>query len=266
MSVALDAPTLAPAARPVHTVVGSWLLVGLFWWLSTGVLFALQRSNATRVLALALASIAACAGFIFLARSQDDRTPGGARRAAFGAAFVWAWVSATLYGGWLVGPPIPVRAGEPSLALAFDAMHATLYHEIAAVGACLLIWRITRRGLNRTGLAAFVLMWGAHELARLNLFFGVANPALDLLPKALEHLAVFFGPARSTPLLALSGIGFGLVTVVLTRRGLRSEGPYERHAASLLAAFALFATLEFILLATTWQPPVWDPFLVLRGG
>ena len=67
---------------PLRVALRSFFVVVLFWWSATGVIFALERSPATRWLGLALATLCAAWGGTLLWLERDQDTPSAARRSS----------------------------------------------------------------------------------------------------------------------------------------------------------------------------------------
>jgi putative photosynthetic complex assembly protein 2 len=258
------APHGAPRERVVLPAV---LLIVGFWWLATGAIVALQRDAVTRTAALIVLTALAAFGAYLIHSRRERTTPAAARESLLGGALLWAWVSASFYAGWIVGPGLqgPTTADGPSFRAALEALHSTWYNEVASVGCLVLAWVLTRGASNRMGLHVLVVFWGMHQLARVNLFLGVVNPATRFLPEPLLWLAEFFGPARNSPLLALSVIWLSFLAALLFRRARVAPDPFRRHAAALLGVLVALGALEHLLLGTSWDAPLWDAFLRARG-
>jgi putative photosynthetic complex assembly protein 2 len=238
-----------------------------FWWVATGLIVALQRDPLTRFAAAVAATALAVAGAWLIWSQRDLRTPAAARRSMIGGALLWAWVSTAFYGGWIVGPGItgPPAAEGPSLGLALEAVLAMSHNEVASVACLFLAWALTRGAPNRLGLHILVVFWAMHQLARLNIFLGVVNPATHFLPERLAWLTEFYGPARNSPLLALSVIALSGVAAWYFHRAIRGSEPFVRYAGALLGTLVALGALEHLLLGTAWDAPLWDAFLRLRG-
>jgi len=272
-----EAATIAPRAmtgsagqrreRAGRVVLVSLALVAGFWWLATGLVVALQRDGPTRAAAAVIATALAALGAKLLWDARAVTTPRGARLSFVGGALLWAWVAVSFYGGWVVGPaPATILpAGGPSWALAAAAMRATAYNDALSLAVLFGAAAITRAGANRVGLWALALFWGAHQLAKLNVFFGVPNPGVRFLPEHLAFLEAFFGPRRLLVLLPLTVVALAALTVWLGVRAWRAPTPFRRHAAALLMVLAALAALEHALLATTFDVPLWELFLRARG-
>lgn len=236
-----------------------------FWWLATGLIVAIQRDGATRIVGLAVATALAGAGLRWLWRSRDEATPRGAQLAFIGGAFLWIWVQTAFYGGWLVGPAmsVPVSAG-PTPQLALQAIAATSYNLVASALAFGVAYAM--HGANPVGWQTLAAFWGADQLAKLNVFLGVANPGTHFLPDRLAFLIGYFGPQRNSLLLPVSVLLLAGLASWLYRRAVRTNDAYAREGNALLAALLALAALEHVLLGLVIQVPLWDPFLRARGG
>jgi putative photosynthetic complex assembly protein 2 len=283
----------APARPRLSTAVTAAALAGavvLFWWGATGVLLALQRSAGTRLLALALAAGAAAAGLWLTARvaagarGGDDATgdvadaaagdaAGAGARAVLAGALLWTCVSAAFYGGWVVGPPVAPPADAGTLGRAARAVAATGYSAVLALALLVAARRLARRAPDRRAgdAAAFApltlaTLWAAHELAKLNVFLGVANPGAELLPDYLAPLRAYFGPARNSPLLAPSVAVLACAAALSLGAAGRTRTPARRAGYALVAAVLALAALEHALLGARAPVGWWDAFLDWRAA
>lgn len=240
--------------------------VVLFWWVATGLIIAMQRSGPTRVLALIVATALAVFGFWELRDSANDDSALGSRRSFFGGALLWGWVSVTFYGGYLTGfHTDSLGIAAPSWALVLPAIQATLLSDVAAlllVGAVALLLHGDR---NKTGLWGLLIFWAVQQVAKLNVFFGVENPAGNFLPPHLAYLRQFFGPLVNSPFLAISIALLSVLTLVEGWR-VRSAGTEcKRQAGVLYATILALAVLEIIVLGIPLETTPWDSFLRARG-
>jgi len=252
------APPTRGYGRAIFRVVG-------FWWLATGILVALQRNAATRWLGLVGAIALGIVGFRLIIRSRDDRTRNGAERAFLGGSLLWLFVAATFYGGWIVGPELAsLTANGPGLRTAALAIRATAYHELLGVALICIVYAI--HGRNPVGWLTLAIFWGADQLARLNIFFGVANPGLQFLPVDLAFLGAFFGPPDNSPLLVPSVLLLAIAAAFTFWRGLRTTDDFSRTMAAMTAVLLALACLEHAVLGVDWSLPFWDVFLRARQG
>jgi putative photosynthetic complex assembly protein 2 len=277
MAVVLSRPGARPAAegRVVHTretaarvALRSLVVVVAFWWMATGIIFALERSPLTRLLGLLVATALAAWGARTVVRERDVATPRGVRRSFLGAAFLWSWVQVAFYGGWLVGPAarmIPVPAEGPSWSLAVRAVLAMLWYQLAMLAVLGGVGAATAGRRNRAGWWALLVFWGTHQLASINIFLGVENPGRGFFPAPLAFLESYFGAARSTWFLPLSVAAILAFTLRCVVHGLRDATPDRRQGMLLLAVLGTLGVLELSVLAMPASLPLWEAFLTVRG-
>jgi putative photosynthetic complex assembly protein 2 len=252
---------------PSRALAAGLLAVVAFWWAATGVTIAMQRDGLTRAASAVAATLLAAWAVRVLLRARDERTPGSAFRSFAGGALLWGWVSTLFYGGVVRGVPdtgAPAAAG-PSLALAGEAIAATLYSDLLSIGVILLVARLTWGSPNRVGLWSLLLFWGAHQTAKLNVFFGVRHAGAEFLPADLAYLERYFGPARNSPLLAVTVAALAALAAWLGYRAWRAPSPFARTACAMLATLTALALLEHAVLGLEAALPLWNMFLRARG-
>jgi putative photosynthetic complex assembly protein 2 len=249
--------------RPVRRAGA--LVVG-FWWMSTGLIFALQRNALTRGIAFGLFTAVALAAIAIIRRTRDDRSPRAVAGAFLAGGALWAWLTNALFGGWVVGPP-GIRATEagPSIGLALEAVHATLYSEIAGVALLLVTGWLVRGAANRMSFAAMLVLWGSQQLAKLNIFVGVPNPGTRFLPDRLRFLGDFFGPEEPSLFLGVSIAVLAALALRFGRRAAQATEPADRFGLGVLAVLLALAAVEHLVLGIRTDLPLWDVFLRLRG-
>jgi putative photosynthetic complex assembly protein 2 len=277
MAVVLSRLAARPAAegRMVHTretaarvALRSLVVVVAFWWMATGVIFALERSPLTRLLGLLVATALAAWGARTVVCERDAATPRGVRHSFLGAAFLWSWVQVAFYGGWLVGPAarmVPVPAEGPSWSLAVRAVLAMLWYQLAMLAVLGGVGAATAGRRNRAGWWALLVFWGTHQLASINIFLGVENPGRGFFPAPLAFLESYFGAARSTWFLPLSVAAILAFTLRCVVHGLRDATPDRRQGMLLLAVLGTLGVLELSVLAMPASLPLWEAFLTVRG-
>lgn len=242
-------------------------LVLVFWWVATGLIIAMQANSVTRVAGIVVASVLAVVGILEMRAVRDDRTAAGVRRSFLGGAMLWAWVSAAFYGGFITGihPTGPV-AVAPSWAAVPPAIAATLVSDAAALLLIIVGIIMGRGAANRTGLWSLILFWGVQQLAKLNVFFGVENPAANFLPPHLAYLRQFFGPAVNSPFLWGSITFMIAMTLIALDRARRASTEDRREGSAIYAAILGLAVLELVVLSVPFEQTPWDSFLRARGG
>ena len=268
--VSVSSAAAAPMSEPIGGP-GAWRTLGraalrliMFWWLVTGLIVATQRDALTRSLAAVAALALAAIGMRLVWRTRDDLTPRGAQVGFIGGAFLWVFVQTAFYGGWIIGPdlPIPASAG-PSPGLAIHAIGATAWNEAISLAA--LGWCVAVAQRNPVGWLTVGTFWGTDQLAKLNVFMGVANPGTHFLPEQLYFLIAFFGPQRSSLLLPVSVGVLALLAAWLFRRVFVDAQAFRREANALLAWLLALAALEHVMLGLPVSVPLWDVFLQARG-
>jgi putative photosynthetic complex assembly protein 2 len=275
-AAAMTAP-LDDATTHTATVVAresSWqlwrrgiALVVVFWWVATGLIIAMQRSGATRAAAFVLATGLALLGWREIRVSRDDHSPLGVRRSFLGGALLWGWISVLFYGGLLTGiVPAAAVAAAPSWSAVPAAIGATLWSDLGCIALMLAAIVGTRGAVNRTGMWALVIFWGVQQVAKLNVFFGVENPAANFLPPHLSYLGQFFGPPVNSLFLALSIAAVSVSTLLVAWRGRAATENGDRQAMVLYATILALAVLELMVLGIPLETTPWDSFLKVRGG
>lgn len=197
-------------------------LVVVFWWLVTGLLFGLPASVEGRRAAAIVASLLGGSALALAILIRQDRSPRAAWLGFLAGGTLWAWAQAALYGGWLVGPgasgaPFP----DNRWAVAVEALRETSWSETAALGVLVLSAVLAIGARNKVAFGTVALLWGAHQVARINVFLGVANASPGLLPDHLQFMTRFFGPPENTPFLLISVLFWVGATVFLLRAGWR---------------------------------------------
>jgi putative photosynthetic complex assembly protein 2 len=259
---------IATRETTMRVALRSFFVVVLFWWSATGVVFALERSPATRLLGLLVATALAVWGASLLYFERDRDTPSAARRSFLGGAFLWTWVQVTFYGGWLVGPPSlmhPIPAESPSWSLAVRAVQSMLWYELGMVAVLVVAALISARRPNRVGWWTLALFWCVHQIASINIFLGVENPGRGFFPDPLTYLESYFGPQRNSlflPLTIALVLAWTLRTVLYAIRG---QSPARRQSMMLLSVIGALSVLELAVLGTPMNLPLWEAFLTVRG-
>lgn len=250
--------------RPVLRGVG---LVIAFWWVATGVIIAMQANAVTRGLGLAVATVLGVVGFLEMRATREDDTPESVRRSFLGGAMLWGWISASFYGGFLTGiAPSVVPPPAPSWGAVLPAIAATLVSDAAALLLLIFSAWLDHGARNRTGLKALALFWIVQQVAKLNVFFGVENPAANFLPPHLAGLRQFFGPPVNSPFRLVSLAALALATGWAAWGARPSQPPGRRQAAAIYATILALAVLEIALLGVRVDATPWDSFLRARGS
>ena len=244
---------------------GTLAVVG-FWWLVTGVIVALQRNEWTKLAAWTISTGVAIYATYVIHRQRAERTAASARRTFLASTAVWMWINVGLYGGWIVGPGhVASLAGEATLVRATEAVFALLWHELLCVLLLIVTWLHVRRSPNRLAFAALTTYWAVLQVAKLNIFLGVANPGARFLPPHLQFLLSYYGPPENTGWLPVSFFSAVGVALIFWWNGWQAKDAFLRQSRALLAMLIALAALEYLLLGVHSQAPLWDVFLKARG-
>lgn len=300
MSVGVDVATVSPAAPPrvtgwrarLHSLVRarhpdmvhatdiatrettlrvalrSFGVVIAFWWSTTGVVFAFERTAATRLLGLLVATVLAVwgASLVYFERNRD--TPSAARRSFLGGAFMWTFAQVTFYGGWIIGPEalrlsIPVE--PPSWGFAVRAVLSMFWYQLVMLAVLATAAVITHKRVNRVGWWTVALFWCVHQVASINIFLGVENPGRGFFPDPLVFLESYFGPARNSLFLPFTLACVIMYTLYTALFALRGRTPAYRQSMMLLTVIGALSALELAVLGMPIQLPLWQAFLDVRG-
>ena len=266
----LEAKPRGPWATWLHehwSAVGKGTLAVVgFWWLVTGVIVALQRNEWTKLAAWAISTAVAIYATYVIHAQRAERTAASARRTFLASTAVWMWINVALYGGWIVGPGRSATvAGEATLLRATEAVSALLWHELLCVLLLFVTWLHVRRSPNRLAFSALATYWVVLQVAKLNIFLGVANPGARFLPPHLQFLLSYYGPPVNSGWLPVSFFAAVGVALIFWWNGWQAKDAFLRQSRALLAVLIALAALEYLLLGVHSEAPLWEVFLKARG-
>ena len=239
-------------------------VVLLFWWAATGFTFAMQASPSAIVVSLVTSALLAAVGLVFVVRSRTDVTARGARIAFLGSALLWWWCAVVFYAGWgvrLAGMNATQTIPARSWSLAIDAIAATWRADALGVAILALVFATVRRSPNRAAFWSLSIFWGTLQTAKLNVFFGVRNAGIELLPPHLAGLGAFFGPSLNSPLLVITLLALAALLLYLGNRVRHATSTFERHAGAMLLMLVALAFLEHAVLGASAALPLWNFFM-----
>jgi putative photosynthetic complex assembly protein 2 len=240
------------------------------WWVSTGVILRLDSlDRRTFGRSMAWASVILLLSLWLAWQSSGETTP-GAPYVAFACGLVaWAWQLLGFYTGFVTGPrrsPCPPDcAGVPRFV---EAARTSLHHELAAVLGALALLALTYGQPNRLALWTYLLLWGMHQSAKLNAFFGVPNLGQDMLPDHLAYLASFMRRRPINPVFPFSVTLSTIATTLLFERALRADATgFEVTANLMLATLMALAVAEhWFLVVPIDANAMWRFFRRRPGG
>ncbi len=244
---------------------GTLAVVG-FWWLVTGVIVALQRNEWTKFAAWVISTAVAVWATYVIHAQRGVRTAASARRTFLAATAIWMWINVGLYGGWIVGPGHSASvAGEATVFRATEAIASLLWHELLCVAVLFVTWLHVRTSPNRLAFNGLATYWAVLQVAKLNIFFGVANPGARFLPPHLQFLLSYYGPPVNTNFLPFSFFAAVGVALMFWWHGWQTKDAFLRQSRALLAMLIALAAVEYLLLAVPSHAPLWEVFLKARG-
>lgn len=193
-----------------------WAVLGVVavWWLGTGAVFLSARAAPGARRALFGAVTIGVAGLVAVGGPVVSSRPdaAGVVQALLLGFAVWAWVELGFYTGLVTGPSTRRPAPGAGFVTRFrHALAACLWHELAIVACAAILWAASP-GPNRWALLQFVVFWGLHEVARLNVLVGVPHPFRELLPDHLAHLQPYLEPRPAGPWLHASLLALVVAT------------------------------------------------------
>jgi putative photosynthetic complex assembly protein 2 len=265
----LDAalPSRVQRMRNHWSVVGKGTLAVVgFWWLVTGVIVALQRNEWTKLIAWAVSTALAMYAVQVIHVQRDMRTASSARRTFLAVTAIWMWINVALYGGWIVGPSQPATGlHTTALGQALEAVRSLLWHELLCVLILVVSWMHVRRSPNKFAVVSLATYWAVLQVAKLNIFFGVANPGARFLPPHLQFLLTFYGPAENSGWLPVSFFAALGAAMWLWWSGWQARDGFAKQSRTLLAMLIALAAVEYLLLGVRSDAPLWEVFLKARG-
>lgn len=239
-------PPKCASPRPGSRVAWAIAFALFVWWFSTGLIIYLDNlPRRTHPVSMAAATLVLAGCLQCLRAVADDTSVAGAYAGFTCGLLAWGWQEMSFFTGTLTGP---VRAPCPSGATIGrrfrGAVLATAYHELAcAVVGLLLVWMAWGTA-NQVGMWTYLLLWGARQSAKFNVFLGVRNLNEDFVP---EHLAFIRGYMRERPMNLLFPVcitgGTVLCVWLVGRVGTAAPG-FDATQAVFLATLMVLAVLE----------------------
>jgi putative photosynthetic complex assembly protein 2 len=221
------------------------------WWFSTGIVLLLDGLPRTTFRwSHLISSVLAVGAFVGLVHTAPQTSVAGAYCAFTCALLVWGWHELSFLTGWVTGPRKRAASeGAHGWARFVQAFGAVLWHELAILASGAAIVYATWGAANQVGTATFAVLWVMRISAKLNVFLGVRNLSVELLPPHLAYLGSYF---RRRPMNRLFPIAVSLATVVaafVIAEALSATPGSARFAGALLVATLLvLAIIEHWLL------------------
>ncbi|MEL7445131.1 MAG: putative photosynthetic complex assembly protein PuhE [Pseudomonadota bacterium] len=226
------------------------------WFFATGLIaWADNREKATFSRSLMIAGGAGLAGLIAILISSQSASVTAVYISFIGALAVWGWQEVGFLTGAVAGPRRePCPEGVQGIERFTQASATVIYHEIALALTGLMLISVSWNAPNQIGATVFMLLFAMRLLAKLNMFAGVPNTSVEILPPHLDYLKSYFGPNRMTIWLAATVILIaGLATWFGSLATAATATNAETVGASLLFALCVLGALEHLFLALPFR-------------
>ncbi len=251
-------------------ILGAAAYTVFTWWFCTGVIFYLdglpKRTYSWSIWSATF--IATCAVIGIIAASRVE-TVSSAYVAFTCAVLIWGWQEMLFLMGVLAGPSrAPLPDGVPESTRFKLATRSVIHHELALLGVGLLLLLLTWRSPNQVGGATYMLLWLMRLSAKLNLFVGVRNTYVHLLPAHIAYLGSYFRQRAKVSIFFVSSTTFA-VFLTLSLWLFVAYGTSEAFAqtgATLLASLMTLAVIEhFFLVLPIPMERLWSAALSGRN-
>jgi putative photosynthetic complex assembly protein 2 len=234
------------------SIIATAVVVALIvWWASTGIILYLDGMprrtfkhslvGATAVLAASLYGIKTLCG---------ETTVMSAYLSFASGVGVWGWIEMSFLMGYVTGPrrhARDARAGEWRHFV--HAIEAILYHELAIIVLAASVVALAWHGKNQVGAWTVLILWGMRTSAKLNLFLGVRNLSVELLPEHLLYLKSFFRKKPMNFLFPLSVTAATVLASVFVQRAIApGASDFEATRWGLLATLVVLGIIEHWIL------------------
>ncbi len=161
---------------------------------------------------------------------------------------IWGWQTMSYYMGVITGPRREALSpGSTGRQRFFQAVETSLYHELFIIATAGLMAWLTWNQPNQFGLWTFLVLWGMHVSAKLNVFLGVRNLNVEFIPKHLRYLTSFFRKKPMNLLFPFSVTIGTIITTVLVQHAVAQDAD-----AFTAAGYMLLATLMALAVIEHW--------------
>lgn len=222
------------------------------WWFSTGVLIYIDGlPKRTFWQSMAGMSAMAVVALFWLGRSAHDSTAMGAYVAFVAAVVLWAWHEMTFLLGWLTGPRKQAcPPGARGWARFTYATQVVIHHEVALAVTVGAVVFMTWGAPNQVGTWTLWVLWVMRLSAKLNLFLGVRNLAVEIIPEHLKYMVSYFRRSQLNPLMPFSILVASGIAVWIARLAMAEPtGSPTALGLALVGTLLALAVLEHLFLA-----------------
>jgi putative photosynthetic complex assembly protein 2 len=233
-----------------------FIVTVMVWFIATGlVAWADNRDRSTFSRSQVIGSVSGIAGLIVILVASLSSEVWAVYLGFVGALMVWGWHEISFLTGAAAGPRRgPADPSLRGLARFRQAASTVMHHEVALALTALLLISLSWDVPNQIGATVFVLMFAMRLISKINLFVGVPNSSVEMLPDHLAYLKSYFGPNRMTALLVASMIGIALASAWFASLALAAPaGSAEMVGASLLFTLSLLGVIEHLFLSLPFR-------------
>ncbi len=250
-------PYLAPAGYALF-----------IWWFSTGVIILLDNlpRRTFRWSMLGGSAVALISLWRLWGGNADTSTAGAYAAFTYGV-LVWGWHEMAFFMGYVTGPRReacpPDATGWRGSATACGVPVSRAGHPADGGAVVAATWHAP----NQVGLWTFMVLWGARQSAKLNVFLGVLNLNEQFVPPHLKFLSSFMSVKPMNLLFPVSVSGG---TVLVTWLAMRAVAPgvsaFQAAGLTFLVTMLALAVIEhwFLVLPLPFAR-LWEWALTLRG-
>ncbi|WP_298301207.1 putative photosynthetic complex assembly protein PuhE [uncultured Erythrobacter sp.] len=234
---------------PVIVTLAIWFMAtGLIAWVDS-------RARGTFRRSVAVGGVVGIAGLVAILFSSGTVGVGAVYVSFVGALMVWGWHEIGFLTGAAAGPRREAQSlGVRGIERFTEASATVMHHEIALAFTALMLISLSWNAPNQIGATVFVLMFGLRLSSKINLFVGVPNSSLEMMPEHLGYLKSYFGGNRMTLLLCASIAGtIALAAWFASLAMAAPAGSPEMVGASLLTALCLLGVIEHLFLALPFR-------------
>ncbi|MEL6127774.1 MAG: putative photosynthetic complex assembly protein PuhE [Pseudomonadota bacterium] len=238
-------------------MIAAAIFFALFlWWFSTGVILAAvsragQMEGRGGFIALTLMTLPVLigGGALYL-RTLEELSLTAAFTGFAAALAIWGWIELAFLTGAITGPDRrSCPPGADGLTRFGYGLRAIQYHELALLLAVALLTVVSSGAPNQVGYWTFLILFFARVSAKLNLFLGVPNINVEFLPRPVQHLQTYFGPARTNRLFPFTVTALTLALGCWVERAVaRADDPVALTGFTLLSTLTALAVLEHWLM------------------
>ena len=233
-----------------------FIVTVMIWFVATGlVAWADNRDAKTFPKSILIGGIGGIAGLFIILMASQSVSVWAVYAAFIGALMVWGWHEIGFLTGAAAGPRRePASPGVRGMERFTQASATVIHHEVVLALTALLLISLSWNLPNQIGATVFVLLFGLRLCAKINMFVGVPNSSVEMLPPHLDYLKSYFGQNRMTALLALSIVAIVAMALWFGSLALAAPlGSAEMVGASLLTTLCLLGAKAHVFLALPFR-------------